>query len=138
MQSPELSQEAQAFLRDHVQSYEELEVLLLCARHPETGWTVDEITERLNLPSASLEEALENLHARRILDRRDEEGRRVFRYSPASAAEGRTIESLAQAYEGDRLEIMRLMNANAVERVRNSAIRAFADAFLLRKNEKDG
>jgi hypothetical protein len=30
------------------------------------------------------------------------------------------------------------MNTNAIERVRSGAIRTFADAFVLRKEDKDG
>jgi hypothetical protein len=34
--------------------------------------------------------------------------------------------------------VIRVLSANAVERVRSSALRVFADAFLINRRKKDG
>ena len=41
------------------------------------------------------------------------------------------IGNLAESYDENRLEVINLMNTNAIERVRTSAMRAFANSFLL-------
>jgi hypothetical protein len=43
------------------------------------------------------------------------------------------VERLSQVYEQNRFEVIMLMSANAIERVRTGALRAFADAFLIRR-----
>jgi hypothetical protein len=48
------------------------------------------------------------------------------------------VKDLAEAYGARRLEVMRALSKNAVERVRTSAIRMFADAFLIGRKKKDG
>ena len=49
-----------------------------------------------------------------------------------------TIERLARAYKDQPMPVIKLMSANAIERVRTAALRTFADAFLIRKDKKDG
>jgi hypothetical protein len=47
------------------------------------------------------------------------------------------VDRLAIVYGEHRLEVMRLLSAHALERIRNSAARAFADAFVIGR-KKDG
>jgi hypothetical protein len=83
------------------------------------------------------EEALSDLTDRGLLQGEILAG--TARYSAAADPPElvATMEQLAGAYTANRLDIMNLMSANAVERVRNSAIRAFAKAFDLGK-KSDG
>jgi hypothetical protein len=41
------------------------------------------------------------------------------------------------AYTQNPARVLRLLSANAIERVRTSAVHAFADAFVLRKQDRD-
>lgn len=138
MNSREVSEDVRAFLRDHVETYEKLEVLLLLADHRETRWSTDSAAARLKLTPVSAQQALEGLVASHILDVRDEEGGRVFQYRPVSPMIEETVHRLLDAQESRRLDIIRLMSANAIARIRNSAIDTFASAFLLRGRNKDG
>jgi hypothetical protein len=45
---------------------------------------------------------------------------------------------LLEVYESNRIELMMLLSANAIERMRTGALRAFADAFVIGRNRKDG
>jgi hypothetical protein len=43
------------------------------------------------------------------------------------------VVALAAAYERAPIEVMKVMSAHAIDRVRSSAMRAFSEAFVLRK-----
>lgn len=45
---------------------------------------------------------------------------------------------LASVYTSRPIDIMRLMSANAIERVRTAALRTFAEAFVIRKDGRGG
>ena len=51
---------------------------------------------------------------------------------------GETLARLVEVYEEQPIEIIKLMSANAIERVRTAALRAFADAFVLHKGKDNG
>ena len=59
-------------------------------------------------------------------------------YAPANPDLAHAVEVLARVYETDRAALMNVMNASAIERLRTKAMRAFADAFIIRKKDKNG
>jgi hypothetical protein len=125
-----LPEDVRQLVLDHVESFEKLEILMLLREHPETGWTADSVSARLSLSSSSATAALRALHGSRLLDLRAG-AEPVFRYAPALPKLARTVEGLAAVWEHDRLSVMKFMATSALERVRFSAVRAFADAFSL-------
>ena len=48
------------------------------------------------------------------------------------------MKGLAQAYASRPIEVLSVLSADALERKRTSAIRMFADAFLIGGRKKDG
>ena len=126
-----------AFLRDHVEAYEHLEVLLLVCRHGDRPWTPAEIAGVLNLPVAIVSDALTHLRTRRLMERLPGVAD-SFSYRPESSENAECVAALRQVYETDRLSIIEAMSTNALERLRTSTIRAFADAFRLRGGRDDG
>jgi hypothetical protein len=123
-----ISDDVKSLLRDCIESFEQLEVLLLLHGTPDQTWAPDAVTtaSRLNLSEEAVADALAHLRRWKLV----EGEARLYRYSPANRLDA-TVRALATAYEDDRLEVMRLMNQNALERVRTSALRAFADAFFV-------
>ena len=138
MGSHELAPELQERLRATLGSYEELQLLLHAQRHP-GPWSVPEAARTLHLEEPALTEALGCLvRAGFVVTVGDglPEGRR-FTYRPASRALGELTERLAEAVERDPLHIYETMNRHALERLRDSAARTFASAFVLGR-KKDG
>jgi hypothetical protein len=131
-----LHDSVRALLRDHIESYEQLEMLLLLRGRPNGTWNLGELAERLHAPSEELEQGLRGLEAAGCIAQRTPGGD-VFRYAPRDALQAAAIDRLAAAYEERPLAIIKLMNANAIERVRTAAISTFADAFVLGR-KKDG
>jgi hypothetical protein len=139
MTSDEVSAEVRTLLRDHVESYEQLETLLLLHRDHGQALPAESVASTLNLPVALAAEALEHLHRCNLLDSRVAAGTRSFSFKKGNASVEATVADLAHVYDVNRLAIINLMSANAIERVRTKAARVFADAFILgRRKDEDG
>jgi hypothetical protein len=102
--------------------------------------TAQAAADRLKLPRDVVLEVLEHLCRADLLERRaDEQGRSMYGYRPSTAELTRLVDALTFAFEDERLALVRLMNENAVERVRTAAMRLFADSFVLGKRRgRDG
>ena len=121
-------------LQQRVGSLEELEVLLFLKRTRDRSWAVFEIARELGLPESIVDTTLATLRSHDFVAnaRADE-----WSYHPCVAELGGLVDRLAAVYEERRLEVMRILSARALERVRDSAARAFADAFVIRR-KNDG
>jgi hypothetical protein len=60
------------------------------------------------------------------------------RYAPMDAPTAAAVHSLLLAFRTSRLDLMRRMTENAMERIRSSAATAFADAFRFGKGRRNG
>jgi hypothetical protein len=123
-----------AFLRDNVSSFEELETLLFFARAPRRRWKVRDVSVSLRLTDELTRDALNALPGTLIA--RDSSGTETtYFYAPARDLE-LLVERLRSAYEEQRLAVVQIMTANAMERMRSSAARRLADAFRLDRSKK--
>lgn len=125
-----------AFLRDYIDSFESLEVLLLLRRE-RTACTADELCGRLTTRAPLIEDALASLARARLVST-DQNALRSYKYVDEDSARDSIVGSLESLYRDEPIRIMQLMSANAIERLRTSTIRAFADAFVVRKEKGDG
>ena|SRR5688572_1598621 len=134
----DIPKDVQAFLRDYIESYEELEVLLLLHRLRGGAYAIAAITAQLPLPGIN-SETTEALVARGLLSARRTGTEPVYAYAPEDPEVDATVARLAQSYASVRLSVMKLMTANAMDRLRASALHTFADAFVFgRKKKRDG
>lgn len=132
MGSHELAPELQERLRATLGSYEELQLLLHARRHP-GPWSVSDAVRTLHLEEPALTDALRSLVRAGFLVTAGEgrlEARR-FSYRPVSVALVELADRLAEAVERDPLHVYETMNRHALERLRDSAARTFASAFVL-------
>lgn len=126
-----ISDAVKALLRDCIESFEQLEILLLLHRMRGDAWTPESLAGELNLAPAAAADALDHLRRWNLTQVRAQGQRLLFRYHAATPSLESTIHALAETYEEHRVEVMKLMNKHAIERVRTSAMRAFADAFFV-------
>jgi DNA-binding IclR family transcriptional regulator len=126
----------QEFLRQHIESFEHLEVLLLLLRHHGQTWTAAAVAEHLQIEFELVSSALSHL-TRQDLLRQDADGTAGFRYGPGTAKLEAEATALAKSYMHDRVRVILLMNEHAVTRIRLSALRTFAEAFRLRGREEE-
>lgn len=134
-QEPRLD-DLQQFLLENVATYEQLDVLLLLVRGGAgRGWSARAVADALGAASSEdCRVALEALTARGALTVGADSA--TFRYEPASAEVARHVTTLEQIYREDRAIVAMMMSTNAMERVRTSAIRTFAEAFRLKGSKK--
>lgn len=125
--------ELQAFLFEHVDTFEALDVLVRVYRHRDRDWTADAIAADVNLTPELAAEALEHLEAHGLVERQPT----GFRYHAATDALDAAVQRIVQVYASERLTIIQFMATNALDRLRTSANQRFADAFRLR-GKKDG
>jgi hypothetical protein len=121
-------------LRERVGSLEQLEALLLLHRESARAWSLQEIAEGLSLPTGMLEGELDALVAAGLAARAN--GR--WSYAPRDVTSGESVARLAALYPVRRLEVLRLLSDLALQRIRGSAARAFADSFVIGRRKKDG
>ena len=133
MAEPPISDELKAFILEHVDSIEGIEVLLLLSAHRERTWTATEVSRELRSSFDSAANRLRALQTKRILR---EEGDRtlseelIYRYGPQSEKMDFLIGRLAELYRTRRFSVMNLIFSKPAE-----SIRTFADAFKIRKGD---
>jgi hypothetical protein len=120
-------------LQECIESFDELEVVLALMRHQERTATTVELAAELRWAEPGVVTAVNRLLRAGLL-----------RFVPPTVildpSDPRRVIGLQQLiaeYETNRTRIMSLMTENALNRVRTSALRAFARAFVLR-NKDDG
>lgn len=136
--SSDLPEDVRRLLHEHIDSYEQLEVLLLLRRERYEAWTPDGLASRLRISEALIEPALATLKSAGLIsaDAADAQPPR-YAYRPASSGLDATVGILDREYAERPISIIKLMSANSIERVRTAALHTFADAFVLNKKEKD-
>lgn len=125
-----------AFLRDYIDSFESLEVLLLLRRE-RTACTAEELCRRIKTRAPLIDDALASLVRSRLVNT-DQNMLTLYTYADEDPARNAIVGSLERIYRDEPIQIMQLMSTNAIERLRTSTIRAFADAFVVRKDKGRG
>jgi len=129
----ELDSIVDGFIAEHVHSVEQLEVLLLLERSCPKAWNAEQVATEIRTSRSSAQVRLEDLTARGLLvvhDPDDPSGV-AYRYGPVSSELADMVVRLGSEYGERRFSVIRAIFAKPPERV--SAMRAFADAFRLRK-----
>jgi len=132
----DLPEDVRALLHEHIDSYEQLEVLLLLRRERYEEWTAEGLAARLHVRAELVHGALASLEASGLLATTGA-GPRRYAYRPASSGLETAAGRLEREYAERPILIIQLMSANAIERLRTAALHTFADAFVLNKKGRD-
>jgi hypothetical protein len=122
-----LPDEVAAFLDEHIASIEQLEILLLVRSSQDAPWTAEAVSKELYTQADSAAAWLADLTRRGLL--REVDG--GYRYEPGADCEA-LVELVATTYAQRRVRVIRQVFA-----VAKDPASAFADAFRLRKPDKD-
>ncbi len=120
-----------SFVRAHLSSVEQVEVLLLLHRTAPRRWTAVATSRELRLDPVSVARRLSEFHEHGILAVVPGAEALEYWYEPSPAAPPRTLSELGTAYRDRRTSLINLIFAAPVDDAR-----AFADAFRLRKREE--
>jgi predicted transcriptional regulator len=129
-------QDVEDLLLQELESYEQLEALLLLVKEPRRSLDAKTVAEETRIPHDAAAEALDHLCERGLVILEPASGGPRFRYATPPHLDG-TIRTLARIYDERRVEVAKRMTANAIERVRTAALRRFSDAFLVKRRKKD-
>lgn len=117
-------------IADHIDSVEQLEILLLLYQHPERSWSAESVARELRVSPMSAGDRLKDMTRAAILARvPGAEGE--YRYAPERQM-GEAVAGLAAAYSERRVTVINLIFSKPVDK-----IRTFADAFRLRRDDDD-
>jgi hypothetical protein len=129
LQESGLPEEVRRLIVDHIESVEQLEILLLLYQQRGRTWTAEEVARELRVAASSAGERLEELQRDALLSRVEGEPMR-YRYDPASSKLDGVVGGLATAYSERRVTVINLIFSKPVDK-----IRTFADAFRLRRDD---
>ncbi len=118
------------FLNRHIDSVEQLEVLLLLHRAAESAWTAEMVAAALYTQPASAARRLAALYGDGLIEQVAGQDR-AYRYVPYSSDAGEMISTLADTYRERRVAVVTAIASKPMENVR-----AFSDAFRLRRKEE--
>lgn len=136
--SHELPADVGTLLFEHIESYEQLEILLLLQQNRGADWTAARLCGHLKISDEMVAESLTVLQNGGLVIRRTELAPIAYAYAPVSLALEETVSRLAAAYSQRPLSIIRLMSSNAIQRVRNGSMRALAESFVLGRGKSRG
>lgn len=117
-------------LATHIDSVEQLEVLLLLRTAPERGWTAAEASGELRTEPDSVTARLRDLEARGFVTADGSGPARLYRYRPATPDLARAVDGLADAYASRKVTVIGLIFSKP-----SKAVLSFSDAFRLRRDE---
>lgn len=131
----DISPQVRTFIVDHISSVAQLEVLLLMRHAHERWWSIEALDQELRTDRAWLGRVLQDLCHRGILEKSasDPPTPPTYRYSPRSAELDDLVGALAQSYLVHRVRVIETIYTKP-----SDAIRAFTDAFNLRKDSQRG
>jgi hypothetical protein len=132
LRSNDLPEDVRQFIADHIESVEQLEILLLLHQHGGRVWTAESVARELRIAPLSAGERLDELARASILSR-IQGSATEYRYAPGSASLQAAVSGLATAYSERRVTVINFIFSKPVDK-----IRTFADAFRLRKDDDNG
>lgn len=131
MRAGDLPEAVRRLIADHIDSVEQLEILLLLQQHPERSWTAESVARELRISPLSAGDRLKDMARSAILSRL-QGSEAEYRYAPESPQMAEAVAGLATAYSERRVTVINLIFSKPVDK-----IRTFADAFRLRRDDDD-
>lgn len=128
--SPAIPDDVRRFIVKYVDSVEQLEILLLLRDSPATEWHPEAVARALYSHPESVARRLAGLSAKGLLAVSGSPP--TYRYLPERPELLATVTKVAEMYRQRRVAIITLIASQPMENVR-----AFLDAFRLRKKDKE-
>lgn len=126
-----ISKQVVTFITEHINSVVELEALLLLHGDRNRSWSASGIARELRIDRSWPQTELQGLCDKGILS--CEGGADpVYRYAPKDPGMDAVVGDLAAAYADRRVTIIGLIFSKPAEK-----LKTFADAFRIRKEQKD-
>ncbi len=122
-------------LSTRIDTFEKLEIVAALAVAPQTTLTVDQIAITVRIPRDVIRQAIVELRSATLVQLTE---RGAIKLLSLSQGDQTAVTDLLEAYALDPLSVAKFLGEIAMERIRNMASRAFADAFVPRKKPTEG
>lgn len=132
MSPPDFSEALRAFIRKHISSVEQVEVLLLLSRTSPREWSAVTVGRELRIDPVSAARRLADFHEQGLVSVRVTDEAILYWYEGSSPADDRMIAELDREFRDRRMSLISLIFASPLD-----DLQAFADAFRLRPRNKD-
>jgi hypothetical protein len=123
-----LRPDVETLIIQHIDSVEQLEVLLLLRRDTQQTWDAEMVARELRIAASSAQRRLQDLFGRGLLIRNEDERYRYSRSSPLDAA----VHGLEQAFNERPVSVISFIFSRPSDN-----LRMFSDAFKLRKKDEE-
>lgn len=123
-----LPEDVRRFLDEHIESLEQLEILRVLAEDPGREWSAGELAAEIQAEAATAATHVTSLAARGLVTTSARGGETVARHGARPAELVNRLAKVLAAYRERPVTMIKLVYAKANER-----LRAFSDAFRLRK-----
>ena len=117
-------QDLDQFIASTIHSVEEVEILTVLSRSPETFWSADALAQHLGLKPDVVAARSRDLERRGLI--KSGESGPVYRFAPANEAMVEQVKTLVDAYRDRRVSVI-----NSIYSANLTRLRSFADAFKL-------
>ncbi len=131
--STSLSPTLRKLLDTRVESFEKLELLMLLRRTPGGSSTIGAISRTLDLGSDEVRAIAGDLSSGGLVAWAPDG---TVSLAPRTDEDQAALDELARVYEDDKIAVVKAIAETAMDRLRNLAGRAFAEAFVIRKKPK--
>lgn len=119
------------FIIEHIDSVEQVEILLLLRQKTGRTWTAEAMARELRIAVSSAATRLADLKKLGFVVPVDG-APGEYRYAPRTPELDETVRGLSEAYSERRVTVINLIFSKPIDK-----IRTFADAFRLRKEDED-
>jgi hypothetical protein len=124
---PNIPPDIDEFLAGHIDTVEQLEVLLLLYHSADRPWTAEAVAEALYSQPCSIARRLATLTGHGLLAEAPNSPS-SYRYVPTPASRDEMVRRVAEIYRERRVAVITAIASRPMDNVR-----AFSDAFRLRK-----
>lgn len=124
-----LPDDVHRFLYRNINSVEQLEVLLLARRSPGRSWSASDMARELYSHPSSIAQRYQALLGAGLMR---ETAPGFFQYAPRSSELDETVAHVEAMYRERRVAVITVIAEKAAE-----SVRAFSDAFRIRKKKED-
>lgn len=127
----ELSDDVSAFLRAHITSVMQLEVLLRLRDRPSDAVDPTQLSRDLGGSVDAAIACLLDLEKSGLVERSDDPGELCFRYAPREPSLDRAADAVAEAYSRRKVAVVTAIFTEPAD-----DLRSFSDAFRIRKDKR--
>lgn len=132
MSNLEIRDTLRVFLRDRISCYDELQLLLFMRSRAAEWLDSDTISQHLMISRETVELSFQHLRRTDLIAAEQVHEVVLYRYAPAQPSTAALMDEVAQMCASRPLDLVKVMTANALERLRDSSVGPWGQVLAAR------